>query len=48
MALPHEYTSAFDALRTQLSQLSTSLALLRSDFERSNPLPSWYAAWYPP
>ncbi|KJX99688.1 RNA polymerase II mediator complex component Med8 like protein [Zymoseptoria brevis] len=41
MALPPEHFKALDQLRLRLSQLSTSIGLLRNELEREQPLPTW-------
>lgn len=41
MAMTQENIRALDQLRQRLSQLSTSIASLRVELERSEPLPTW-------
>ena len=41
MAMTQENIRALDQLRQRLSQLSHSIATIRSDLERQEPLPTW-------
>jgi hypothetical protein len=40
--LPQDHIKALDSLRSRLSQLSTSITLLKQQLEFADTIPPWY------